>query len=136
MVLPAASNVTPTSAAALQADVIRRTRWSGAVRRARWVRWVRWINFMTDSFVAGCGAWEGRAASSTRAYLGSQIPEVMGLTGKKSPEEHLGFRVLLGADQLELLGALGQRHPDDVGPPQRHHRAEVAVVDRADRLQP
>ena len=37
-------------------------------------------------------------------------------------------------DHLDLAGRLGQRDADDLGTAQRHHHAERAVADRADRV--
>src|SRR5680860_1243385 len=55
---------------------------------------------------------------------------------RRSAEEDLRLGVLLGADELELAGALDERHPDDVRATQRHHGAELTVGDRVDRVKP
>src|SRR4029077_6241152 len=53
-----------------------------------------------------------------------------------SAEEDLGLGVLLGADQLELAGALDQGDADDVGAAEGDHGAEVLLGDRVDGVQP
>src|SRR5919107_4549632 len=55
--------------------------------------------------------------------------------GVGSAEEDLGLGVLLRGDQLELTGALDERDPDDVGPAERDHLAEVALGHRGDRVE-
>src|SRR5688500_6916456 len=67
-----------------------------------------------------CGATTSRPWRVTTSRRPGRVPS-RGRGRVGSAEEDLGLGVLLGADELELPGALDERDPDDVRAAQRHH---------------
>src|SRR3954454_23742487 len=88
-----------------------------------------------------CGCWAAgssrhRSRPGTSSAGSGRLTHFRVRRCPRSAEEHLCLGVALRRNQLELCRGGRQGPPDDVGPPQRHHHAGLAVVHGVDRGQP